>query len=119
MGIMPYSQLNLVTLVMNSNEVYSQNRWEWNKHKQLPQLIRTPSDDMKVGCLLINNLQYERISQISITITNCITKQCHDGLMGWWYNFTLTQSSRVTCLWGNRAGRMGLTCKFRINVCKM
>jgi len=84
--------LNLSTLVLHGNKVFSKDEWSWNDSLRMAELQAMSGQTIQIGC------------RIKITEPNF---DC-------WYNFTFTKLIIVYCLWGYRGTE--LLFEFMVNI---
>ncbi|XP_068888050.1 uncharacterized protein [Aphelocoma coerulescens] len=105
--------LNLLTVVIHGNQVYTKQEWEKQRTWQLQ---GTVGEKIKIGCRMINGTTHKKATQISVSTTSTDKHReicSYASEADCWYNFTLVQTVEVVCLWGQ--GSNGLSFKFQIN----
>ncbi|XP_063280318.1 uncharacterized protein LOC134564941 [Prinia subflava] len=105
--------LNLLTVVMHDNQVYT--GWEWEHRDRIWQLQGMIRKRISVGCWMINGTAQHKAIQITVSTDQakydrvCTSPRVQDC----WYDFILTQTVEVVCLWAD--DDEGLSLKFKIN----
>ncbi|XP_063280697.1 uncharacterized protein LOC134565168 isoform X2 [Prinia subflava] len=105
--------LNLLTVVMHDNQVYT--GWEWEHRDRIWQLQGRIGERISIGCRMINGTVQHKANQITVTTDQarygkvCTSPRIQDC----WYDFFLTQTVEVVCLWASDDD--GLSVKFKIN----
>ncbi|XP_053789324.1 uncharacterized protein LOC128782859 [Vidua chalybeata] len=102
--------LNLTTLVMHYNQIYTKQEW---KRQEGWSLQGTIGEEIKIGCRMINGTTYNKVIQISVDNHKHLKVCNHPSELDCWYNFTLRQTVDVVCLWAHNT--IGLSFKFTIN----
>ncbi|XP_039912969.1 uncharacterized protein LOC120749537 [Hirundo rustica] len=105
--------LNLSTVVMHENQIYTRQEWEKQKTWQLQGVV---GEKISIGCRMINGTTHRKATSISVLTnqTNKHEKACmHPSVQDCWHNFTLAQTVEVVCLWSKNT--KGLSFKFKIN----
>ncbi|XP_072705769.1 uncharacterized protein [Ciconia boyciana] len=102
--------LNLSTLVMHGNEVYSRVEWSWNDSLHMARLQAIPGQTIQISCRITNGSTYHRLTEIKTVYPDSSSPEnykakCYkitEPNSDCWYNLTFTKPIIVYCLWGYR-----------------